>query len=104
MGLGARFPDLREPSPAKIAAGFGGTLNLVVSAIYIMVTVICSAVPSYYWVEATSGNSRSAASDWFELGSTSMMLTGVLISLALGLLACVVPFVIGLRAFRRMEP
>ena len=33
VGLGAKMPDLREESPSKIAAGFGGTLSLVISAV-----------------------------------------------------------------------
>ncbi len=36
VGLGAVLPNLREESPSKIAAGFGGTLNLVISTIYII--------------------------------------------------------------------
>src|SRR6185312_448640 len=33
VGLGARLPDLKESDPSKIAAGFGGTLNLLVSLV-----------------------------------------------------------------------
>ena len=40
VGLGAKMPDLREESPSKIAAGFGGTLSLVISAIYIVIVVL----------------------------------------------------------------
>ncbi|MBM4023282.1 MAG: hypothetical protein FJ284_13800, partial [Planctomycetes bacterium] len=36
VGLGARMPDLRESSPSKISSGFGGTLCLVLSSLYIM--------------------------------------------------------------------
>ncbi len=36
VGMGARLPNLREPSPSRIAAGFGGTLCLVVSTLYIL--------------------------------------------------------------------
>ncbi len=46
VGLGARFPNLREASAAKIAAGFGGTLTLVISVIYIAVVVLLTAVPT----------------------------------------------------------
>ena len=35
VGLGARLPNLRETDPSKIAVGFGGTLNLLVSLVYI---------------------------------------------------------------------
>ena len=39
VGLGARFPDMRETDPSKIAAGFGGTLNLVASLLFIFVVL-----------------------------------------------------------------
>jgi ABC-2 type transport system permease protein len=100
-GLGARFPNLREPSPAKIAAGFGGTLNLVVSAIFIIVSVLCVAIPSYYWVETLSAPN---ALSWFSLGSFSLVLLSLLISLLIGAFATITPLVIGLKAFRNMEP
>ena len=44
VGLGAKMPDLREESPSKIAAGFGGTLTLVISAVYIVVIVLLTAL------------------------------------------------------------
>ena len=52
VGLGARMPNLREESPSKIAAGFGGTLNLVVSAIYIVLIVVLTAVPAHFYFAA----------------------------------------------------
>ncbi len=39
VGLGAMIPNFREPSPAKIAAGFGGTLNLVLSTVLIVLLI-----------------------------------------------------------------
>ena len=104
VGLGARFPNLREPSPAKIAAGFGGTLNLVVSAVFILVSVIVAAVPSYFWIECLREGAKSSGPGWFAWGSTSAMCAGVGASLLLGVVATAIPLLIGLRAFRRMEP
>ncbi len=103
VGLGARFPNLRESSQARIAAGFGGTLNLVVSAVFILVSVIVAAVPSYYWVEQLRDGTRLGTERWLALGSTSGMVFGLLASLLLGALVTVIPLVIGLRAFRKME-
>jgi ABC-2 type transport system permease protein len=45
VGLGAIMRDMREESPSKIAAGFGGTLNLVLSALFILQIIAVSAVP-----------------------------------------------------------
>lgn len=97
VGLGATFPNLREPSPAKIAAGFGGTLNLVVSALFIIASVLVVAIPAYFWVER-------ARDGLFQLGSLSLMLAGLGLSLLMGLSATAIPLAIGLRAFRRLEP
>jgi ABC-2 type transport system permease protein len=45
VGLGALFPNLKEDNPSKIVSGFGGTLCLVVSFVYIVVYVALIAVP-----------------------------------------------------------
>jgi ABC-2 type transport system permease protein len=102
VGLGARFPNLREPAPAKIAAGFGGTLNLVVSACFILVSVIIAAVPSYYWIECISTGTRLRK--LFALGSTSAMMLGVGASILLAILVSSISLTNGIRAFRKMEP
>ena len=45
VGLGALFPNFKEDNPSKIVSGFGGTLCLVTSFIYISVFVALIAVP-----------------------------------------------------------
>jgi ABC-2 type transport system permease protein len=45
VGLGALFPNLKEDNPSKIVSGFGGTLCLVISFIYIVVYISLIAVP-----------------------------------------------------------
>jgi ABC-2 type transport system permease protein len=89
VGLGARLPNLREESPSKIAAGFGGTLNLVVSTIYIIAIVGLTAVPCHFY---TAG---MMAKNW--------IVWGTLASLALGVVATVAPLWVGFRAFDRLE-
>jgi hypothetical protein len=44
MGLGALFPNFREDNPTKIVSGFGGTLCLVLSFLYIVGSVTLLAV------------------------------------------------------------
>ena len=100
VGLGARLPDFRESSPSRIAAGFGGTLNLVLSALFIMATVLPTGITCYFWL-----NSRSdfPTGGWFELGTLSSVMAGLATALLAGLLATVVPLRAGFRAFRRLE-
>jgi len=45
VGLGALFPNLKEDNPSKIVSGFGGTLCLIVSFVYIVVYVSLIAIP-----------------------------------------------------------
>jgi ABC-2 type transport system permease protein len=46
VGLGALFPNFKEDNPSKIVSGFGGTLCLVASFIYITLFVAFSAFPA----------------------------------------------------------
>ncbi len=49
VGLGARLPNLKEDALPKIAAGFGGTLNLLVSLVFICAIVMSLAVPCHLY-------------------------------------------------------
>lgn len=46
VGTGALFPNLKEENPSKIVSGFGGTLCLVLSFLYIAATMALLAVPA----------------------------------------------------------
>ena len=89
VGLGALLPNLREESPSKIAAGFGGTLNLVLSTIYIIAIVTLTAVPCHFYLAGIVGAGTVA---W-----------GLIASVLLCLLATIVPLRMGFRAFRQLE-
>jgi ABC-2 type transport system permease protein len=39
IGLGVLYPNLKEANPGKIVSGFGGTLCLVLSSVYILVSI-----------------------------------------------------------------
>lgn len=102
VGLGARLPNLRETDPSKIAAGFGGTFNLLVSLVFIFTVVTALAVPCHLYF-AGQDNPESAR---FILsrGDLRFWLTAaVLASLALGAAATIIPLRIGIKAFNRME-
>jgi len=106
VGLGARMPDLREPSPAKIAAGFGGTLNLVVSSLFVMAVVIVAAIPVQVAALAAALDIARLANRGFLswVGGTQGLVASHVAVVALGLGATLVPLRLGLVAFRRLEP
>src|SRR5262249_35755303 len=39
VGMGTLMPNFRETDPSKIAVGFGGTLNLVLGFMYILLVI-----------------------------------------------------------------
>lgn len=105
VGLGARMPELREASPAKISSGFGGTLCLVLSSLYIMLVVIVAAIPTHLFLLSRTLGPTMIAPDGFLAwagGPWGAAASLVIVSLA-GLAATAVPLRLGLRAFRRLE-
>ncbi|MGO8691528.1 MAG: putative ABC transporter permease subunit [Thermoguttaceae bacterium] len=105
VGLAARLPNLREQSPARITAGFGGTLTLVLSTLYILLIVVLTALPCHLYLatevarEALFPRAGASWLRWLHLWIVGGMIGGV----ALGVAATIVPLWIGLRAFRRLE-
>ncbi len=54
LGLGALLPNFRESNPAKIVSGFGGTLCLVLSFLYIVGSIFILVIPAV--MERTTSN------------------------------------------------
>ncbi|MEZ6071386.1 MAG: hypothetical protein R3C10_14235 [Pirellulales bacterium] len=101
VGLGARLPNLRETSPAKIAAGFGGTLTLVVSSLYIIAAVSITAIPSSY--ELSRARGVADLTTVADLLASPWVVAGLVFSVVFGAASTAVPMWIGLRGFRRLE-
>ncbi len=101
VGFGAMMPNFRETSPSKIAAGFGGTLNLVLSALYIMVVVVLTALPCHFYLLAGKGPWGAAFVDPQYLQMWLVVGTGA--AIVVGAIATIVPLRRGLRAFRQLE-
>jgi len=105
VGLGAKMPNLREQSPARIAAGFGGTLTLVVSTLYILAVVVLTAIPCHFYVVGSAPNLSEIFGvslrffEWVRV----WFFAGIAGSILLGIIATVMPLVIGFRAFDRLE-
>jgi ABC-2 type transport system permease protein len=101
VGFGAMMPNFRETSPSKIAAGFGGTLNLVLSALYIMVVVVLTALPCHFYLLAGKGPWGSAF--FSEQYLKMWLIGGTSAAIVVGAIATIVPLRRGLRAFRQLE-
>ena len=105
VGLGAKMPNLDEDSPSKIAAGFGGTLNLVVSTLYILAVVLLTALPSHFYLGYEHSESGEFLARYLRVGVwlRFWLVAGSAASVLLGLAAMVVPLKVGFQAFRKLE-
>lgn len=105
VGLGARMPELRESSPSKIASGFGGTLCLVLSSLFIMVVVVVAAIPMHLFLLARTLGPTVIAPDGLLAWAGGPMGTAASLACvtAVSLAATGVPLALGLSAFRRLE-
>jgi len=100
------MPDLRETSPAKISSGFGGTLSLVLSSLFIMLVVIVAALPTHVGLLASAvgpAGDRAAGLLAWASGPGGRVASLLCVVLA-GCVATAVPLTLGLRAFRHLEP
>ncbi len=86
VGLGVLYPNFKECNSSKIVSGFGGTLCLVLSFVYILVSVLLLAF-------GTGG---------FH-GRTLWGVLSVLVFLGLSVFVGVAPFKLGLRALKDFE-
>jgi ABC-2 type transport system permease protein len=91
MGLGALYPNLKEDHPSKIVSGFGGTLCLVLSFLYIVLGVLSLALGSpWSWIPDGRVSPTQVALGW----STFAVLS---------ILVGYIPFRLGLKQVRTFE-
>jgi ABC-2 type transport system permease protein len=94
VGLGALTPNFAEDNPARIANGLGGTLNVILSLLYIGSVTLLMFVPA-------------RLADLGQLGSSAYWRTWAIphiaLLLAINSAVIVLPMWLGLRKWRAME-
>mgnify|MGYP005834273593 CR=1 FL=1 len=94
VGMSALYPDFREDNPSKIVSGFGGTLTLILSLIYVVAVIFLEMMPIHYrWVR------RAIPQRMFEVWMAAVVVGVVALSAGM----CFIPMLLGTRAMRRME-
>jgi ABC-2 type transport system permease protein len=94
VGLGAAFPNLREDDPSKIVAGFGGTLNLMLSLVFIALIIGLVAAPCHLYF----------ARGIISIKTFKAWLIGAMVTaMVLSAITCLLPMRLGMRTFERME-
>jgi ABC-2 type transport system permease protein len=94
VGLGAIYPNFSEDNPSKIVSGFGGTLNLVLSLMFVLAVLAAQAIPCFYYF------GRWALTGAQFRGVIVACMAGIAV---LSLAACLGPMTLALRGIRRLE-
>jgi ABC-2 type transport system permease protein len=105
VGLGAKLPNYRESDPSKIAAGFGGTLNLVISLMFLLITIGMLALPCHLYflgMDSSAGfrriGYRISQTDFYFWLTMALLFNGFLCFLAI-----FIPIRLGLKALNQQE-
>ncbi|MBI3947703.1 MAG: hypothetical protein HY321_17415 [Armatimonadetes bacterium] len=94
MGLGALFPNFREDNAARIASGAGGTLNVIISLLYVGVLIAVQTYPIHAILTGRVAHWHALRNELALAGGAFLLIN----ALAIGL-----PIWLGLRAVDRME-
>lgn len=95
LGLGVLFPNFQDSSPARIVSGFGGTLCLILSFVYILLFMAVLVVPAL-WRHSGAQSLLPAHIAWLYVASYAGMI--LLTALAAG-----IPIFFSLRRVKRLE-
>jgi ABC-2 type transport system permease protein len=98
VGLGAIYPSFREDNPSRIISGFGGTLNLVLSFLFVFSLVVIQAVPCFKFYSRQSGEAGMTGDQFHQVIAVAV---GSI--LLLGFIVAVIPLSRGIKAFERLE-
>jgi len=93
-GLGAAFPNFQENNPSKIVSGFGGTLNLILSFIFVISCVVLGAIPTHLYLVKGWISEKTFVQYLILAFSGMVILTAA---------AMLIPLYAGIRRFEKME-
>ena len=95
VGLGTMYPDFTSDDPSKIVSGFGGTLNLMLSILYVLLMLTIGAVPVYLY--------KMGGEFWFDISPQLLFSVFIMLGAVVTMIASVVPLKLGIGALKRLE-
>jgi len=100
VGLGAMYPNFKDDNPARIVSGLGGTLNFILSMLYVAAVVLIEGIVFWQYTQRVE-------SGWLVqlLGvdfhhAIMLALASVV---AISLFTATVPMYLGIRSVNRLE-
>lgn len=99
VGLGAMYPNFREDNPARIVSGLGGTLNFILSMLYVTTVVLIEGI--VFWEYSNREGSRLVSLLGMSFGEAIALALALVI--AISLFTAAVPMWLGIRNVNRLE-
>jgi len=100
VGLGAMYPNFRDDNPARIVSGIGGTLNFILSMLYVTVVVLLEGIVFFYYTQAEGAGWLAT---FLKMDFQPAILLAFFIVVLISLFSAVVPMYLGIRNVNRLE-
>jgi ABC-2 type transport system permease protein len=100
VGLGTIYPNFREDNPARIVSGLGGTLNFILSMIYVTAVVLLEGIVFWQYT-VRGGGGQLLALLHLEFHQAILMAFGAVI--VISIITTAVPMYLGIRNVNRLE-
>jgi len=94
VGLGALTPNFKEDNPARIANGLGGTMNVILSLLYIGLTIAMLLIPAYHYAVGDQAQ-LTRLRPW--------LIPYVALFASIQVVVVILPMWLGLRKWEQME-
>jgi len=98
IGIGAMTPNFREDNPARIANGLGGTLNVILSMIYIGATIALEIYPTGLHLF-----SKLNFQSLFNSPYSKWLILNIITFIFLHLITIYLPLKLGVRKWKKIE-
>jgi ABC-2 type transport system permease protein len=98
VGLGAMFPNFKDDNPARIVSGLGGTLNFILSMLYVSFVVLLEGVVFWRYTEGVQ-----TGRFLFGVGFTHAIILTFSVVVLVSLLTAIAPMYLGIRNVNRLE-
>ncbi len=98
VGLGAMYPNFKEDNPARIVSGLGGTLNFILSMLYVAVVVLVEGVVFWHYTERTG-----QPGSFLTMNSQIAILIAFALVASISLFTTIIPMYLGIRNVNKLE-
>ncbi len=100
VGLGAMYPNFKDDNPARIVSGLGGTLNFILSMLYVSVIVLLEGV--VFWEYTERGKSGWLV-QFLRMDFHNAISLAFGVVLAISLFTALAPMYLGVKSVNKLE-